>query len=85
MDKDDFGCDLRIPAQGGDGQTVLYLVNVEREFLGLSLTEQIGSGMRRVAVELRDIGQITQLRNSLDAFLSQQGGSFLNPDKNPGA
>lgn len=72
MNNENFGCELTMPAQGGNGQTVLYLADVEREFLGLSVTERVGLEIRRISVELRDIEQITQLRDSLDAFLRRK-------------
>lgn len=72
MASDNHGGTLTL--EGLNGQRVeLVAVDVEGQFIGLSLTERDGLSMRRIAAELHDPEQIRALRDSLSAFLARNG------------
>ena len=55
-----------------NNKVTMRLVNVENEFLGLSLTESEGLTMRRVATEIREVGDMIKMRDVLNAMIERQ-------------
>ena len=60
--------------QGRAGERIrVVAVDVEGQFIGLSITESKGLKTRRLGAELANLDDIQALRDTLSAFLSRSG------------
>lgn len=66
------GCTLDLQGPGGE-RVELVAVDVEGQFIGLSLSEHKGLEMHRVGAELHHLDDIQAMRDSLSAFLARNG------------
>ena len=60
---------MEITVPIGKRNVTLLAVNVENEFVGITLTEREGFTMHRVGIELREREDINRLREFLDQQL----------------
>ena len=72
-DKENYGVEFGIKEDGSKVTTTVYLISVEDNYMGLSLTDSTDGefGFARKSVDLKK-EHVEALRDSLSAFLDRQ-------------